>query len=366
METRCIYPFIYFYSESVVFVYEIKTEKYIRTSQLIEAGDCTVYELKDGEEFAAFNHEDENPVTGSGFVMSEEGIAFMIKEVNRQIVNHKKSLTINNGGYPYAEHTPVHLAASESAAGSLRVALDFPKKVIGLSEYLAVGPIKNLHTKSGQAERFEWLFDHINTEISEFDQEIRFTNTLAEIAEIPEQSPIYIWYGNNSAEQTALRFLLFLLAEKTNDIHLVHIEAQDAIKQSYVSMFQSEKLKFFFEMKKKEKKLSNEEKACYIEEWKSLEQSREVLRIWQHNEICSVSEQYFDAFLLKIIETIHEKQENKAFIKVSTIIGEAIDTMEDKLSDSFIEYRIRDLVYGGVLKMKGIPKSIRHYRVMLK
>ncbi|MGP7817661.1 DUF3658 domain-containing protein [Niallia sp. 01092] len=35
------------------------------------------------------------------------------------------------------------------------------------------------------------------------------------------------------------------------------------------------------------------------------------------------------------------------------------------MSDSFIEYRIRDLVYSGILKMKGIPKSMRHYRVML-
>jgi hypothetical protein len=40
--------------------------------------------------------------------------------------------------------------------------------------------------------------------------------------------------------------------------------------------------------------------------------------------------------------------------------------MEVLASDSFLEYRIRHLVYTGVLELKGIPKSMRHYSVKLR
>ncbi|MGP7817660.1 DUF1835 domain-containing protein [Niallia sp. 01092] len=328
METRCIYPYIYFLGDPVVFVFDIKVEKYIRPSQLREAGDCKVYELKDGEEFESFDHIEATPVTGAGYFMSEEGIAFMTKEVNRQISHHKK---ISSTSIKEDFHAPVHLVASESTAGSLRAALDSPNKVIGLSEYLAVGPIRNLHTESGQAERFEWLFDHINMEISEFDQEIRFTNTLVEIAEISKHAPIYIWCGNNNEEQTALRFFLYLLADKTNDIFLIHINEHNDIKHTHISMFDDKELKILFEYKQKKGRtpLSNEEKINYIEEWMTLAKSKEVLRIWQENKIGSVSEQYFDSIILKVIKTLHEKQENKEFIRVSAIIGETIDQLEE-------------------------------------
>ncbi|WP_445506563.1 DUF1835 domain-containing protein [Niallia sp. 03190] len=368
METRCIYPYIYFFGNPVVFVFKIKSEKYIIPSQLKEAGECKVYELKKGEEFAAFDHEKASPVTGAGYFISEEGIAFMTKEVNRQIVNHKKASSISSAGsFQDVDDLPVHLVASESTASSLRVALESPKKVIGFPDYLTVGPIGNLHTKDGQDARFEWLYDHINSEMNEYDQEINFTNTLIEIDEIPKHVPIYIWYGNNSEEQTALRFFLYLLADKTNDIFLIHINEHNDIKHTHISMFDDKELKILFEYKQKKGRtpLSNEEKINYIEEWMTLAKSKEVLRIWQENKIGSVSEQYFDSIILKVIKTLHEKQENKEFIRVSAIIGETIDQLEEYMSDSFIEYRIRDLVYSGILKMKGIPKSMRHYRVML-
>ncbi|WHY67808.1 DUF3658 domain-containing protein [Neobacillus sp. SuZ13] len=33
---------------------------------------------------------------------------------------------------------------------------------------------------------------------------------------------------------------------------------------------------------------------------------------------------------------------------------------------AYIEYRIRYLIYKGFLELKGIPRSMRHYRVKLR
>lgn len=60
------------------------------------------------------------------------------------------------------------------------------------------------------------------------------------------------------------------------------------------------------------------------------------------------------------------KQETKDFIKTARIIGEIITKMNGEISDLYLEYRIRQLIYGGSLDIKGIPRSMRHYSVKLR
>lgn len=74
----------------------------------------------------------------------------------------------------------------------------------------------------GQTFRNEWFYEHINLEQDDYEYENEFANTLWEIEDIPKQVPIYIWYGNNADEQTGLRFLLYLLRDKTNDVYLIN------------------------------------------------------------------------------------------------------------------------------------------------
>lgn len=75
---------------------------------------------------------------------------------------------------------------------------------------------------------------------------------------------------------------------------------------------------------------------------------------------------YFDPLILKTIEKLHKEQETKDFIRTGRVIGETIHQMEESVGDSYLEYRIRHLVYNGVLELKGIPKSMRHYSVKFR
>ena len=63
---------------------------------------------------------------------------------------------------------------------------------------------------------------------------------------------------------------------------------------------------------------------------------------------------------------LHNKQVTKDFLKTGTMIAELLPLMDELPSVFFIEYRIRFLVYSGVLALKGIPKSMRHYSVKLR
>lgn len=88
------------------------------------------------------------------------------------------------------------------------------------------------------------------------------------------------------------------------------------------------------------------------------------MRLWVNDEIKGVPENY-DPLIISNIEKLHNEQIIKDFIKNGIVIGEILNLMEGLISDSFLEYRIRYLVYSSVLELKGIPKSMRHYSVKL-
>ena len=118
----------------------------------------------------------------------------------------------------------IHIACGESTAGSLRYGLGHGNKVIGFPDFFSIGPIWELHKEVGRKRRFEWLKDHINMEMDYMEEEYeqRITKTLEEIDAIPENVPIVIWNGENAEEQTAMRYFMYLLREKPNDVLLLN------------------------------------------------------------------------------------------------------------------------------------------------
>lgn len=138
----------------------------------------------------------------------------------------------------------VHIVSSESAVGSVRVALAPPKHMIGLPDCLSIGPLWKLEEKRGQAFRNDWLFENINDGQEDVYQN-KFTNTLREIDDISNHVPIYIWYGNNADEQCGLRFFLYLLQNKSNEIFLINTTEQSKTN-SATSQLNSQQLAQLF------------------------------------------------------------------------------------------------------------------------
>lgn len=321
-------------------------------------GEYTSYELRDADEFEEFNHEEYEPSKGRQFFVNQEGLSVMVKAINKVIQKNKFVV----------DSISVHMVSTESAAGSLRIGLLRPRMVIGFPDSLAIGPIQGLHTEVGLSDRLEWLHDNINFELDDHLLENQITNTLREIEDIALDAPVYIWYGNNAVEQIGLRFFLYQLREKVNEIFLInsteyyeHIEGQEPI--FYTSQFEPEDIKVIFEIDKRP--LSYKEREQYHKEWKQLLETREVLRIWEDNQIKSVSEDYYDSFIRNTLDEMHTKQENKDFIKTGSLIGELL-SKNLQIDIFYLEYRIRHLVYTGVFELKGIPKSMRHYSVKLR
>ena len=366
------YPFIYFLKEPrAVAAYQIVTDQYITVAEFSRNFNLEIFEITNPEEFMEFDHEKGKPLEGRGIVLSQKEINLMVQIINDEIQKHKGLRAEAKNGFI----TPVHIVSSESAAGTLRAGLKRPKHVIGFPDPFSIGPLWKLHQKQGQLYRYEWFYDHINLEYDDdFEFQNRFANVLREIKDIPEQAPIFIWTANNADEQICLRYTLYLLRNQTNDIYLInstdlynHYAVLNKGKQAifYTSQMTPEQIRWIFDYSEKEKPLSAVSKNQYQREWEALSQSKDVLRLWIDSELRPVPEDYYDPIIIKTLKDLQNQQQNKDFILTGALIGKILES-ENTVILSYLEYRIRHLIYSGMLAIKGVPRSMRHYRVKLK
>ncbi|QQZ07737.1 DUF1835 domain-containing protein [Heyndrickxia vini] len=368
MRSRVIHPFIYFFMEpNVVFVYKIVSDRYLSLSELHKTGEWKTYELNTDEEFDSFNHKESDPLIGRGYLISQTDEVEMLDRINKQIqkLRHLKRKE---------EIIPVHIVSFEHAAGCLRHTLENPKKVIGFPGSFSIGPIWKLEKKSGQRYRNVWLNDHINFDSDDYYYETSFNNAVREIEDISNKNPIYIWYANNAEEQTGLRFLIHLLKNKPNPIFLlnsskiydsmIQLEGDEQIV-TYTSDLQPEHIRQIFELHKAANPLSDVERCIIQKEWEHISQSKSELRLYENNELFDAQKEYFDLLIVETLKNLHYNQDIKDFIPTGELIWGIIE--KDALIDQlYLEYRIRELIYNGTLEIKGIPKSMRHYRVKLR
>lgn len=269
----------------------------------------------------------------------------------------------------------VHLVCGESAASSLRKGLGTEHKVIGIPDFFAVGPIWQLHQENGRKYRYDWLKDHLNypDDYLENEYEDRFLETLDDIERLDKQVPIVIWTAENANEQTGLRYLLYLLRNKNNEIYLINTtlafqvlfnSVEYGVLDIHSGEVSPEKFKKIYEEKLSEP-ISIAHRRNLEEEWLALSESRELVRIWENNQIRSVAEDYFDKFIVDAARKLHREQIKHDFIKAARLIGEVYGKYH-YIGDAFIEYRVRSLIYKGVFEIKGVPKGMRYYSVKLK
>ncbi|MGG3927137.1 DUF1835 domain-containing protein [Metabacillus fastidiosus] len=158
----------------------------------------------------------------------EEQFTKDLKKIYKDFLNYKSMQTINDNEKDYST---VHIVFGDSPSGSLKMVLRDMKlqereKIISFSDLFSIGPVWRLNEEIGLTKRSEWLKNHINFDEEYIDKyQDEFSNTILKIEAIPQNIRIIIWMGDNSHEQTALRYVLYLLREKTNDIILINTAA---------------------------------------------------------------------------------------------------------------------------------------------
>ncbi|ATP40358.1 hypothetical protein CSE16_10040 [Solibacillus sp. R5-41] len=301
-----------------------------------------------------------------------------LKKTYNDFLNYKRNQTDkkNNKNYKF-----VHILFGDSASGSLKRALkemesQDEEKVISFSDMFSIGPVWQLHDKVGLNQRYEWIKNHLIFDDDYIDEyQYNFNNTTSMINAIPKNTTIIVWVGANSHEQTALRYVLYLLKDNKYDIFLM-----DTTKQ-YKNQFNipdtdcyplhtgeiiSEKLRLIYEKGRMVPPISQEQREKLEKEWQELSSTQEVLRVWENKEIKSVDVAYYDDYIINKAKKLHTERKNNDFMKSARLIGEVIGYLDQYIGDEFFEYRVRHLIMNGVFEIEGVPKAMRFYSVRLK
>lgn len=309
---------------------------------------------------------------------SEQQFFLDIKSTYNALLEYKKNQV--NVELNTQFHT-THIVFGDSPAGSLKIALkelelDQQEKIIPFSDIFSIGPVWQLHDAQGITKRYEWLSTHINIDEEVLlNYEDNFKRTLLDIEQIPSHHPIIIWVGENAHEQTGLRFVLYLLKEKTNDIYIIHTNKAYKIHFDRhdidftplrMGELTSKQLEQIYKNEKNGHVLTQSERKTFEQQWEQLSKEHQVLRVWKSHKITSVPENFYDDYIINTVKKFHKKKKQKDFIKSARIIGEVIGHLDQYIGDQFIEYRVRRLIVDGVFDMEGVPKAMRYYSIKIR
>ncbi|WP_226683183.1 DUF1835 domain-containing protein [Sutcliffiella horikoshii] len=286
----------------------------------------------------------------------------MIEEIQHivQMIDHQPP--------PQTDFDMIHIAGSESTAGSLKVGLERNHMVIGFWEMFDIGPLGD------SAVRQEWLQDNINIFEESIEEEFSrvFKKAIEELNQIPPHIPVVLWTADNAHEQIFHRYILHHLRNIENEVVLINatkgygkLQQSKQFQPAHSGQIMPETLKVIFENDSKNI-LSLHARNQLSDEWLQLKETKDLLRLWRSGEIQGVREDYIDQELLHCAQNVQKDFANNEFVKAARIIGEMYGELEGRFNTAFLEYRLRTLAYKGYFNLKGIPKSMRHYSVRLK
>jgi len=272
------------------------------------------------------------------------------------------------------ESSHVHIAFDDSTAGCLKYMLSQEERleemVVAFSEFFSIGPINKLHMNEGQLVRQKWLVNNLTAYDSYFEEEYlpRFLETMEELHTIPIETPITIWKANNAHEHVGLCFVMAQLKDKKN-IRIINTSeaSKEVLKQEYAirgtGELPPESLAQFQKSFAELSYLTEEKRMKLEHEWDRLSHSIECLRVWKENEVRSVQEDYFDQFIIECAKSIGADRE---FLKAPRVIGEALGHVEQLVGDTFLEYRLKELIKQEVFEFEGSLDEMRFYSVKLR
>ncbi|MCM3781428.1 DUF1835 domain-containing protein [Neobacillus mesonae] len=282
---------------------------------------------------------------------------------------------------PTPECTHVHFVVGQSFAGDMKQALKAQgwsdaHKMIVLEENYAIGPLYHLDSTEGREARSEWFRNHIS-EAFDFYTELEddYQNLLQKIELIPEHAKIILWSSRSASEQIGMRHAAYLLRNRRNAVVLMDAckiseelyNRPDAfINYLHSGEVPSEKLQKALVRINEGKEQELNEIAYLVKEWENLSEQQGNLRIWSDQAVVEVPDNFYDHYLLEQLDKLNPPSGNNDFIKSARLIGEAIGYSDQHIGDSYFEYRIRELIYDGILEIKGLPAAMRYYSIRRK
>lgn len=270
----------------------------------------------------------------------------------------------------------VHIVFKQSASGSLRFLYrGSAEKVIDFSAFFAEGPIQNLLTEQGLLERLKWLETcYLFTDEEKQQYKETFSRAINEITMIPKDEEVIIWTCENANEQIGLRYALKLLQNHHGKVFIANTyvnllklqEGSDVrFEVRHSGEVNVEQFQFFLKGKMYEQVTPEQIQMYHYELDKWLAKDC-LIRTWLRGNMNFDDVTRDDALIIKYAKELHSDQLKVDYFKAPRLIGEVFGMSEYDISDTWIEYRLRQLIEKGYFLYEGDLSEMRKYSVKLK
>lgn len=287
-------------------------------------------------------------------------------------MEHKHTMSIEQ---EEGRRNHIYLLFGLSEAGSMKVALSRVGcrhliRVLSFNETFSAGPLCKLHNDEGCHARELWFQERFPDQGYHLNPQHKLGAMIQTLKEIPEDKKITIWCGENSHDQTGLRFALSVLSERKQPIHVINpIEAYKEIADQFeiglspqsLGQLPNEAVQTIIKNTENTHPLTSAQRKQYELEWQKISRTEEMLRVWSDGQLTNVPETYYDEDILSFILQIQKNEEGNHYVNAGLIVGTMIGQWNLFISTSFIEYRFWRLISEEKLLFKGIPYAMHLY-----
>ncbi|QUL57915.1 DUF1835 domain-containing protein [Paenibacillus tritici] len=275
----------------------------------------------------------------------------------------------------------VHIVFSLSDAGSLKVALSTIGvrelcEVLSFNELFSVGPISSIDTATGQQNRHLWMMEH-DKDYSFYlhhNQEHTLANMVQAVRSIPGHIPIVIWCADNAHDQTGLRFVLHLLRERKERVHIANVtelyytaglHSTEGNLPYYRGAIGQEQFLSIVKNHYQGLPLDNGLRSMYEAEWLRLSEDHHVLRLWEESTVIGREETALDEVILRAVRELEQEQDEHGYINAASVFIRVFKSSLQFVGEAFVTYRIWMLVNQGDLAFRGLPWALHQFSLRL-
>lgn len=279
------------------------------------------------------------------------------------------------------EQAYVHILFSMSDAGSLKVTLSALGKretsqVLAFNESFSLGPLSGFDTITGMQNRHLWMMERDEEySVSQHqNQENRLVHMVQTVKSIPHHKIIVIWVADNAHDQTGLRFVLHVLRDRIQPVHMVNvtelyhsagIDGTEGFVPFYRGAIDRESYLLIVKKYSQGIPLEPDQRNRYELDWLRLAEENQMLRLWEDAAIISCDEGALDEVILRSVIELEEEQERnqvrKGFVSAASVFVRVFEVSRQFLGTSFILHRMRVLVNRGVLVSHGDSGDLNQF-----
>ncbi|MEK3793576.1 DUF1835 domain-containing protein [Paenibacillus sp. FSL R7-0204] len=275
----------------------------------------------------------------------------------------------------------VHILFGMSDAGSLKVTFSTlgireTNQVLAFNESFSIGPLSGLDTITGVQNRHLWMMERDGEySISQHhNQENRLVHMVQTVKSIPHHAITVIWVADNAHDQTGLRFVLHVLRERIQPVHMVNvtelyqsaaIHGTEGFVPFYSGAIDRETYLLIVKKYSQGVPLASDQRRGYELDWLRLAAENQMLRLWKDAAIISCDESSMDEVILRSVIELEEEQERnqvrKGFVSAGSVFIRVFEVSQQFLGTSFILNRMRALVNQGVLMSHGYSGDLNQF-----